>query len=179
MVEEKIIETDFLKNELNMQDIVDDYYNYIRTIIKNFPNLSIEDEEEILSDVFFIVWKNKNVLEKESRLSPYIARITKNVIYKKYKEINSKFLYDEFDEDFQDNFNIEELLEEKELNDCIIKNLKAVGEEEYLIFSKFYFEDKKIKDISKELGISVSSAKTKLHRTRKKVKEFLKIGGFY
>lgn len=161
MVEEKIIETYFLKNELNMQDIVDDYYNYIRTIIKNFPNLSIEDEEEILSDVFFIVWKNKNV------------------IYKKYKEINSKFLYDEFDEDFQDNFNIEELLEEKELNDCIIKNLKAVGEEEYLIFSKFYFEDKKIKDISKELGISVSSAKTKLHRTRKKVKEFLKIGGFY
>lgn len=77
MVEEKIIETYFLKNELNMQDIVDDYYNYIRTIIKNFPNLSIEDEEEILSDVFFIVWKNKNVLEKESRLSPYIARITK------------------------------------------------------------------------------------------------------
>ena len=141
MVEEKIIETYFLKNELNMQDIVDDYYNYIRTIIKNFPNLSIEDEEEILSDVFFIVWKNKNVLEKESRLSPYIARITKNVIYKKYKEINSKFLYDEFDEDFQDNFNIEELLEEKELNDCIIKNLKAVGEEEYLIFSKFYFEE--------------------------------------
>lgn len=162
MVEEKIIETYFLKNELNMQDIVDDYYNYIRTIIKNFPNLSIEDEEEILSDVFFIVWKNKNVLEKESRLSPYIARITKNVIYKKYKEINSKFLYDEFDEDFQDNFNIEELLEEKELNDCIIKNLKAVGEDEYLIFSKFYFEDKKIKDISKELGISVSSAKNKV-----------------
>lgn len=64
MVEEKIIETYFLKNELNMQDIVDDYYNYIRTIIKNFPNLSIEDEEEILSDVFFIVWKNKNVLSE-------------------------------------------------------------------------------------------------------------------
>lgn len=179
MVEEKIIETYFLKNELNMQNIVDDYYNYVRTIVKNFPNISIEDEEEILSDVFFIIWKNKNILEKESRLSPYIARITKNVIYKKYKEINSKFIYDEFDEDFQDNFNIEELLEEKELNDCIIKNLKVIGREEYLIFSKFYYEDKKIKDISKELGISVASAKTKLHRTRKKVKEFLKIGGFY
>lgn len=179
MVEEKTIERYFYKNELNMQNIIDDYYNYVRTIVKNFPNISIEDEEEILSDVFFIVWKNKNVLEKESRLSPYIARITKNIIYKKYKEINSKFIYDEFDEDFQDNFNIEKLLEEKELNDCIIKNLKVIGEEEYLIFSKFYYEDKKIKDISKELGISVSSAKTKLHRTRKKVKEFLKIGGFY
>lgn len=178
MVEEKIIEKYFSKNELNIQHIIDDYYNYVRTIIKNFQNISIEDEEEIVSDVFFIVWKNKNILEKESRLSPYIARITKNVIYKKYKETNSKMSYDEFDEDYEDDFNTEELLEEKEINDCIIKNLKSIGEVEYLIFTKFYYEDKKIKDISKELGISVSNAKTKLHRTRKKVKEFLKIGGF-
>lgn len=178
MVEEKIIERYFSKNELNMQHIIDDYYNYVRTIIKNFQNISIEDEEEIVSDVFFIIWKNKNVLEKESRLSPYIARITKNVIYKKYKEINSKFIFDEFDEDFEDNFNTEKLLEEKEMNDCIIENLKSIGELDYLVFTKYYYEDKKIKDISKELGISVSNAKTKLHRTRKKVKDFLKIGGF-
>lgn len=179
MVEEKIIERYFLKNELNMQYIINDYYNYVRTIIKNFQNISIEDEEEILSDVFFIVWKNKNILERESKLSPYIAKITKNVIYKKYKETNSKFIYDDFDEDFEDNFNTEELLEEKEMNDCIIKNLKSIGELEYLIFTKFYYEDKKIKDISRELGISIGNAKTKLHRTRKKIKEFLKVGGFY
>ena len=64
------------------------------------------------------------------------------------------------------------------MNDCIIKNLKNIGETEYLVFTKFYYEDKKIKDIAKELELSVSSVKTTLHRTRKKVKEFLKIGGF-
>ena len=57
MIEEKIIEKYFFKNELNMQYVIDDYYNYIRTIVKNFSNIQLEDEEEIISDVFFIVWK--------------------------------------------------------------------------------------------------------------------------
>lgn len=179
MIEEKNIEKYFLKNELNMQYIIDDYYNYVRTIVKNFQNISAEDEEEIVSDVFFIVWKNKNALDKSSRLSPYIAGITKNVIYKKYKETRSKLIYEDYDENFVDDFNIEKLLEEKELNDCIIKNLKSIGENEYLVFTKYYYQDKKIKDISKELGLSVSNTKTILHRTRKKIKEFLKIGGLY
>lgn len=178
MIEERLIEKYFKKNELNMRKVVDDYYNYIGTIIKNFQNVSIEDEEEIISDVFFIIWSNKEKLDRTLNFSPYIAGITKKVIYKKYRERVSKLLYDDFDEDVVSNFNVEKLLEEKEMNDCIINNLKSIGEKEYLVFTKFYYEDKKIKDISKELEISVSSVKTILHRTRKKVKEFLKIGGF-
>lgn len=177
MIEEKKIEKYFFKNELNMQYIIDDYYNYIRTIIKNFQNINIEDEEEIVSDVFFIIWKNKNRLDRKLKLSPYIAGITKNIIYKRYKETRINTVYEEIEEDIASNFNVEKLLEEKELNDCIIKNLKSIGENEYLVFTKFYYQDKKIKDISNELGLSISNTKTILHRTRKKVKEFLKIGG--
>lgn len=177
MIEEKKIEKYFSKNELNMQYIIDDYYNYIRTIIKNFQNINIEDEEEIVSDVFFIIWKNKNRLDRKLKLSPYIAGITKNIIYKRYKETRINTVYEEIEEDIASNFNVEKLLEEKELNDCIIKNLKSIGENEYLVFTKFYYQDKKIKDISNELGLSISNTKTILHRTRKKVKEFLKIGG--
>lgn len=179
MIEEKKIEKYFSKNELNMQYIIDDYYNYIRTIIKNFQNINIEDEEEIVSDVFFIIWKNKNRLDRKLKLRPYIAGITKNIIYKRYKETRINTVYEEIEEDIASNFNVEKLLEEKELNDCIIRNLKNLGEAEYLIFTKYYYQDKKVKDISKELGLSVSNVKTKLHRTRKKVKEFLEIGGFY
>ena len=46
------------------------------------------------------------------------------------------------------------------------------------MFRKFYFEDKSIKQIAKEMELTKSNVKTKLHRIRKKVKEFLKIGGF-
>ena len=179
MIEERLIEKYFKNNELNMIKLVDDYYNYIGTIIKNFQNISVEDEEEIISDVFFIIWNNKEKLDRKLEFSPYIAGITKKVIYKKYNQNRvSKLIYEDFEDDITDNFNIEKLLEEKEINDCILRNLKSLGEKEYLVFTKFYYEDKKIKDIAKELELSVSSVKTMLHRTRKKVKEFLKIGGF-
>ena len=179
MIEERLIEKYFKNNELNMIKLVDDYYNYIGTIIKNFQNISVEDEEEIISDVFFIIWNNKEKLDRKLEFSPYIAGITKKVIYKKYNQNRvSKLIYEDFEDDITDNFNIEKLLEEKEINDCILRNLKSLGEKEYLVFTKFYYEDKKIKDIAKELELSVSSVKTTLHRTRKKVKEFLKIGGF-
>ena len=179
MIEERLIEKYFKNNELNMRKIVDDYYNYIGTIIKNFQNVSTEDEEEIISDVFFIIWNNKEKLDWKLKFSPYIAGITKKVIYKKYNQNRiSKLIYDGFEDDIIDNFNIEKLLEEKEINDCILSNLKSLGEKEYLVFTKFYYEDKKVKDIAKDLEMSVSSVKTTLYRTRKKVKEFLKIGGF-
>ncbi|MBQ7410758.1 MAG: sigma-70 family RNA polymerase sigma factor [Clostridia bacterium] len=179
MIEERLIEKYFKNNELNMKKVVDDYYNYIGTIIKNFQNVSQEDEEEIISDVFFIIWKNKEKLDRTLEFSPYIAGITKKVIYKKYNQNRvSKLIYEDFEDDIIDNFNIENLLEEKEINDCILRNLKSLGEKEYLVFTKFYYEDKKVKDIAKDLEMSVSSVKTTLHRTRKKVKEFLKIGGF-
>lgn len=179
MIEEKKIEKYFSKNELNMQYMIDDYYNYIRTIIKNFKSINIEDEEEIVADVFFIIWKNKEILDRKLKLSPYIAGIIKNIIYKKYKETRINTVYEEMEENIESNFNVEKLLEEKELNDCIIKKLKSIGENEYLVFTKFYYQDKKIKDISNELGLSISNTKTILHRTRKKVKEFLKMGGLY
>ena len=85
----------------------------------------------------------------------------------------------DLEKNFINDSDLEKSLEEKEMNDCIINNLKSLGETEYKVFTKFYFEDKKIKDIAKECGISTNNAKVTLHRTRKKVREFLKIGGFY
>ena len=180
MNKENTIEEYIVKDNLDMNKLMEDYYNYIRTIIKNTNSLSIEDEEEVISDVLLIIWKNKNKLDRKSKFSPYIAGVTKNVIYRKYKEIRDsvKNIEHEYDEEIESNFDINKIIEQKEINDCIMNNLKEIGNTEYDIFTKFYYEGKKVKQIAKELNLSVSNVKTKLHRTRKKIKQILKIGGF-
>lgn len=178
MIDETNIHGYFIKKELDMERIVDDYYNYVSAIIKNNSNLNKEDEEEIISDVFFIIWKNKEKLDSDLKFSPYIAGITKNVICRKCKELKRKIEFTEYDESIADIFNVEQIIEDKEINDCIMRNIGDFRKDEQAVFVKFYYENKKIKEISKELGISTSNVKTKLHRIRKKVKKILNLGGF-
>lgn len=178
MKSESLIEEYIKQDNLDIEKVIQDYYNYIRTIIKNNNLSSIEDEEEIISDVLLIIWKNKNKLDKKLKFSPYIAGVTKNVIYRKCKKLSQEAKYVQIEEEFESNFDINEIMEQKEINDCIINNLKQIGNTEYEIFTKFYYEGKKVKQIAKELDLTISNVKTKLHRTRKKVKEILKLGGF-
>ena len=178
MKNEKTIESYIVDNELDMPRVFDEYYHYVSTIIKNKQTIKIEDEEEMIADVFLILWKNKDKLDRKAIFSPYIAGITKRLIYKKYKELSKMMQFSQYEDEMVSHFNVDNIVEQKEMNDCITRNLKTLGNTEYEIFKKFYYEGKKIKQIAKEMNISNSNVKTKLHRTRKKIKEILKVGGF-
>ena len=178
MKKENTIESYIVDNELDMPRVFDEYYHYVSKIIKNKHTIKIEDEEEMIADVFLILWKNKDRLDRKAVFSPYIAGITKRLIYRKYRELSKMIKFSQYENEMISHFNVDEIVEQKEMNDCITKNLKALGDTEYEIFKKFYYEGKKVKQIAKEMNLSNSNVKTKLHRTRKKIKEILKVGGF-
>ena len=71
-------------NKLDIQMVMNDYTNYIFSIIRNdYINFSDEDIEEIVLDVFFTLWNNQSKLDINKKMSSYIAGITKNLIKKK------------------------------------------------------------------------------------------------
>lgn len=88
MKERKLIK-DYKKdnNELDLEKIVDEYNSYIHKIIKNinYYRFSNEDIEEIVADTFFIIWKNKENLDENKKLSSYIAGIVRNLVKEKWK----------------------------------------------------------------------------------------------
>lgn len=178
MKKENTIESYIVDNQLDMPRVFDEYYHYVSKIIKNKHTIKIEDEEEMIADVFLILWKNKDRLDRKAVFSPYIAGITKRLIYRKYRELSKMIKFSQYENEMISHFNVDEIVEQKEMNDCITKNLKALGDTEYEIFKKFYYEGKKVKQIAQEMNLSSSNIKTKLHRTRKKIKEILKVGGF-
>lgn len=164
-------------NELNIELVMKDYASYIYTIIKNTSgNFTSEDIEEIISDVFLTVWNNREKLDTEKELSPYIAGITKNLIKKKYRGIKKFENIEDYEEKLIDIERINLYSELDEKNELIIEKLETFKEEDKKIFMMFYYEDKKIKDISNILAISQSKVKMKLYRIRKKLKHDLKGG---
>lgn len=76
--------------EIELEKIIEEYSGYVYKIIKNMASshLSDEDVEEIISDTFFILWKNREKLDKEKILSSYIAGIVRNLVRKKTRVIN-------------------------------------------------------------------------------------------
>ena len=160
-------------NELDLEKIINEYSSYTATIINNMAkeNLNNEDKEEIISEVFFILWKNKEKLDINKYLSPYIAGITKNVIKEYLRKIkinfdisdyeNSLYCYDKIN--IFDN-NIEKIGK-------IENRLKEMKEIDKKVFLDFYYSSKSIKDIAKEQNISEFSVKQRLYRIRNKIRK--------
>ena len=160
-------------NELDLEKIINEYSSYTATIIDNMARNSLndEDKEEIVSEVFFILWKNKNKLNVNKYLSSYIAGITRNVVKEYLRKVkinfnisdyeNSLYNYDKID--LLDD-NVEEIskIEEK------LKNMKKIDK---TIFLDFYYSFKSINDIAKEQRISEFSVKQRLYRIRNKIRK--------
>ncbi len=168
---------DYIKNnELDLEKIINDYSPYIATIINNMArdNLNNEDREEIASSVFFILWKNKNKLDINKYLSPYIAGITRNVVKEYLRKIRINFDISDYEYSLYSYDEIELLSNNVEEISKIEKKLENMKEIDKIIFLDFYYSSKSIKDIAKEQKISEFSVKQRLYRLRNKIRKEVK-----
>ena len=173
--------SDYMENEtLDIDILIDDYYSYIYIVVKNgiSINISQEDMEEIISDTFVAFWKNSKYLRKDLLVKPYLKGIAKNLIKNKYRDNNINVSIENYENTLVEDFDIDDILESNEKNELIIDTLKTLNKNEYSIFMMYYYEGKSLKEISKELNLSVSNVKTILHRVRKKIKRNLEEGGY-
>jgi len=160
-------------NELDLEIIINDYTNYIFTIIENMArdNLNNEDKEEICSDVFFILWKNIKKLDINKNLSSYIAGITRNLVKEYLRKNKVYFNISDYENSLYSNSEIELLDNNMEKIIKIEKKLANMKEIDKQVFLNFYYSSKSIKDIAKEQNISEFSVKQRLYRIRNKIKK--------
>ena len=74
--------------------------------------------------------------------------------------------------------NIELDYVESQKNKLIINELEKMKEEDKEIFMAYYYEERKIKEIAIIFKMSESKVKSKLFRTRNKLRKILKKGGY-
>ncbi len=70
----------------NLDFLIDEYANYVFKIVDNIGGkaLTYQDKEEIVSDVFYLLWKNQDKID--SNLKAYF-------IFQKKMEINGDLGY--------------------------------------------------------------------------------------
>jgi len=175
--EQKQLEDYYKNNEIDMDEMIEDFAPYITTIINNGTDntISFEDKEEIFSDTFFILWKNRNRLNINVSLNSYLAGITKNLIKEKYRKLKSFYDIAELENNISNSVNMYE--NDRELIFDVEQKIKRLKDIDMKIVNLFYYSSMSIKDIAKILNISELNTKTRLHRIRKKIKKELDSGG--
>ena len=144
----------------------------------SYGNLSSEDIEEIISDVFFIFWKNKEKFDTSKKLNLYLAGIAKNLIKSKYRKIHINSNIEDYESLLIDNYDISYNYEQIEKTRIIEDSLNCMSKKDKDIFVLYYYFSKSIKEISNELNCSEFKIKSKLFRIRKKIRTNLERGGY-
>ncbi len=161
-----------------LAEIIDRYQDKLDRYIKRISNLSKEDREDILQEVFLSVYENVNSFDSSFKFSSWIYRITHNKVislWRKNKSTSQNVSLEEnlilLEQSLKEENSILKQLEEKENAKIINKALESlpIKYKEPLVL--YFIENKSYEEISDILQMPVSSVGTRIRRAKEKIKK--------
>lgn len=139
-------------------------------------NLSHEDAEGIVQEVFLKIWKKREKLDPQLSINAYMISIVRSLVIKKAKKEARFFAFQNYSiplYEFDRNSSPEQELiytEFRHISEEIIAQLPA-GQKQ--IFIMRHFENLSVEEISEKLNLSRRTVENQIFRSTKAVKEKL------
>ncbi|POZ87966.1 MULTISPECIES: RNA polymerase sigma factor [Petrotoga] len=185
MTEEKFVEDLKKNNPDSFKKLYEEYAPKIYGVLINYVN---HDEiEDALQEVFLRIIKGINGFKGRSKLSTWIYRIAVNVgknYTRKYQR--SKETSVDFEDETDQNHNIQaisntnvknEVLEELDYQ-MILNIMEKLNEEERLLIKLRDIDGMSYNEIAEIMEIPLGTVKSKLHYTRKKLRQLIEEAKF-
>jgi len=133
---------------------------------------NMESAEEIVQDLFYILWKERKNLQIFTSVNGYLYRSVKN---KSLQQVEKAKVREEYRNRYAGNAAIEtftpqEELEYKELEQQISDMLLLLPERRQKIFRMNRMEGKKYSEIAEELHISVKTVEAEISKVLKELR---------
>jgi len=154
------------------------YYHRLCGFANKFLNDLVESEE-IVQEVFFRIWQNREKLQMGIDIQPYIFRSVQNVClnflkHKKVANEYSELLQLLYKEGTDCDYSGYEKMVVKELEVKINNAIDGLPDECRKIFLMNRNDGLKYAEIAEQLGLSVKTVETQMSRALKKLREELK-----
>ena len=184
MEDAKIVDLYFERNESALKETADKYGNYLFKVAYGIL-ADDEDSEESVNDTYLSAW-NSIPPHRPTVLRTYLSKLTRRISIDLFRKKTSKKRVDsqyalslsELEDCVSAESSLEEEMENKELSKAVSDFLRTLKKDARVLFvSRYYFCDS-LKDAAKCAGISESKAKTTLHRTRLRLRDYLIKEGF-
>lgn len=143
---------------------------YARTMINDQ-----DTAEEIVQDLFFRIWQNREKINIESSLNGYLYRSVHNMClhYIDHQKIVEKYSREAGLREEANAVDPEEILQHKELQSAIKLILSRLPERCSLIFCMNRFEGLKYAEIAEKLSLSVKTVEANMGKALKEFRKAL------
>ena len=168
------------RNENAIGETAKKYGTYCHTIANGIL-ANEQDAEECVSDTWLRAW-NSIPPQKPNSLKLFLAKITRNVSFNRYREQTREkrgggeiaLVLDELDEVIGDSYDMETVFLQKEIRSTLNRFLHEIPERDADVFIRRYFYVESTERIAKRYWMRESNVRLILSRTRQRLKEFLK-----
>lgn len=156
-----------------LETVIDRYGSYVKAIAANTikPPMTDADVEEVVSDVFLSLWSHPGDPDRGS-LKGYLAAITRNKARDRLRRfhIEVPLESDCLEVPVEDSCRQIELAQLKEAVKQVVDRLE---EPDRTILLRYYYFYQKTDAIARDMGMNPATVRTKLARSRQKLKEWL------
>ena len=177
MTDEEIISLYFARSDEAIAATQRKYDGYCRSILARLLG-SPRDVEETLSDIWLKAWLSIPPARPDN-LKLYLAKIGRNLALNRLRERRAvrrgdgaDAVLDELSEILGSN-STEETVDAKELQRAVNTFLRRLPDRECSIFVRRCFYAESADEIASRYGLRPGSVTVSLHRTRKKLREYL------
>ena len=155
------------------------YTPYVSTVIWNIigRRMSVQDGEELCSDVFLALWQQGG-RPHPGKVKSYLGSIARHKAINKLRERGVE-LGSEEDIIAITASGPDEALERRELARLVREAVESLDQPDREIFLRFYSYCPSTGDIAGEMEISPAAVRKRLERGREKLKRYLKEGGHF
>lgn len=143
--------------------------------LKRFIIKRVRDEhdaEDILQDIFCKIYSNIDKLKDKEKLQAWVYQITRNAIIDYYRQCKVMIELPEMPENITD-VPVTGADTGHEVAQCLKSMINHLPKKYRQAIILTEFEGLTQKELGEKLGISLSGAKTRVQRARKKLKEML------
>ncbi len=148
-------------------------YRFVLRLVRNEATA-----EDLISDVFFDVWRNAGKFEGRSAVSTWLLGIARFKALSALRRKPEEELDEETAAAIEDTSdNPEVVLAKKDKGAALRQCLSALSAEHREIVDLVYYHEKSVEEVARIVGIPEATVKTRMFYARKKLGELLKQHG--
>ena len=155
------------------------YTPYVSAVVSRTLGAALprEDMEEAVSDTFLALWRHVEGFDPaRGAFLPWLGAIARNRALNKLRGREGLVSLDDMELAAPDR--LEEQVVDRDAAQALWAAVEGLGPPDDQLFLRYYYHGEKLGDIARALGMNGQTAKTRLARGRKKLKEILTRGGY-